>query len=65
MTAFLHQTIVSSSALVVMQFQKSHSGVNKKPDGNRPDSNKPSVMDMLEGRPQPKIFEAVTVTDPQ
>ena len=42
----------------VVQFQQAHAGVNKKSsEGGSP------MMDLLEGRPQPKFYTAVTTTD--
>ena len=44
-----------------MQFTKSHREVGAKEGGEQ--SSKPTTMDMLAGRPQPKFYEAVTVTE--
>lgn len=45
----------------LMQFKKSHQEVGAKEGGQK----KPelSTMDMLAGRPTPKFYEAVTVTE--
>ena len=47
----------------VVQFQKSHKEVGAKEGGEAEKPSKPNAMTMLEGRPTPKFYEAVTVTE--
>ena len=46
----------------MLQFQKSHKEVGAK-EGEKQQSSQMSTMDMLAGRPSPKFYEAVTVTE--
>ncbi len=48
---------------LVLQFQKSHKEVGAKDGGEPEKPAKPNAMSMLEGRPTPKFYEAVTVTE--
>ena len=45
----------------LLQFTKSHREVGAKEGGEQ--ASKMSTMDMLAGRPQPKFYEAVTITE--
>lgn len=47
-----------------MQFAKAHGGVSKKPEAASDSApKKPSTMEMLQGPPQVKLYEAVTITE--
>jgi heme-degrading monooxygenase HmoA len=45
------------------QFGQAHGEVSKPKEAAGSEKPKPSTMEMLEGRPQPKFYEAVTVTE--